>query len=277
MNKLITSLTENQKLVHDEYRTKWFKIGTSIERADKLRAEKAIDMMYKVNGNKSPRFLWVESPLEAARKYKIKEMPWFIGQQDSYWIAFYLFCRDVLGVKYEKKYSDILDLHSEVAQSCCWWWPFEKAVVISDRPIECHMENGMLHKEGGMAVRFSDGFGSWNLHGVQVSKEIAETPAMELDAEIILTEKNAEIRREIVRKIGIERVILKLGARSLDKQGDYELLAFELGDGRLRPYLKMKNPSIGIWHLEGVPATIKTVTEALAWRNERQDAPEILT
>src|SRR3990167_5042032 len=83
---------------------------------------------------------------------------------------------------------------------------------------------------------------------------------------MLFKEQNAEIRREIVRKIGMERIILKCGATVLDKKGDYELLAFDIGDGRIRPYLKMKNPSIFTWHVEGVAPGIKTVDEALTWR-----------
>jgi hypothetical protein len=34
-----------------------------------------------------------------------------------------------------------------------------------------------------------------------------------------------------------------------------------------RPHLKMKNPSMDLWHIEGVHPDCKTVKEALAWRN----------
>jgi hypothetical protein len=57
----------------------------------------------------------------------------------------------------------------------------------------------------------------------------------------------------------------------------YELLILNMGDGRRRPYLKMKNPSIKTWHIEGVAPEIKTVKEALAWRNGTDEAPEVLT
>ena len=95
---------------------------------------------------------------------------------------------------------------------------------------------------------------------------------------MILRTTNAEVRREIVRKIGIERACQQLAAKVVDRQGElYELLLLDLGDKRRRPYLKMRNPSLGVYHLEGVHPTCKTVEEALRWRNNSAAQPVILT
>jgi hypothetical protein len=75
----------------------------------------------------------------------------------------------------------------------------------------------------------------------------------------------------------IERVCQKLDAKVLDKQGNYELLNLNLGENRIRPYLKMINPSTGTFHIEGVEPKIKTVVEALNWRNQTEETPEIIT
>lgn len=58
----------------------------------------------------------------------------------------------------------------------------------------------------------------------------------------------------------------------VDQDGDYELLWLGLEDGRTRPYLKMKNPSIGVYHIEGVHPTCRTVRQALNWRNGLTEA-----
>ena len=110
-----------------------------------------------------------------------------------------------------------------------------------------------------------------------VERDLVETPAEKIDPIILLKEKNAEVRREIVRKIGIERVVTKLGAEVIDKEYGYELLLLDLQDGRKREYLKMKNPSIGVFHVEGVPPGTKSVQAALAWRNGIETPPAILT
>jgi hypothetical protein len=134
-----------------------------------------------------------------------------------------------------------------------------------------------LHNETGPSVLYADGFSVYSLNGVRVHKEIVETPAEQIDPQIVMKETNAEIRREIVRKIGVERLCQKLGADVLDKQGHYELLNLSLGENRKRPYLKMLNPSIGTWHVEGVHPDCKSVEEALNWRNGTKEEPVVLT
>ena len=126
---------------------------------------------------------------------------------------------------------------------------------------------------------YPDGWAIYALYGVRVPQALVETPADALDPhEWVLKQTNAEIRREAVRKIGIERVCERLGAKVIDTQGDmYELLLLDLGDRRRRPYLKMRNPSLGVFHIEGVHPDVKTVEAALTWRNGTSTPPTVLT
>jgi hypothetical protein len=94
---------------------------------------------------------------------------------------------------------------------------------------------------------------------------------------MLLSELNTEVRREIVRKVGIERVCETLNAECIDRAGNYELLLLDLQDGRRRPFLKMKNPSVGVYHIEGVDPRCRTVAEALAWRNQSDVPPSVIT
>lgn len=85
--------------------------------------------------------------------------------------------------------------------------------------------------------------------------------------ELALTEPNTEIRREIVRKVGLERFVQAAGARVMDKLGNYELISVRLSEEAPDcRYLKMLNPSIGVWHVEGVGPDCRTVREALHFR-----------
>jgi len=159
-----------------------------------------------------------------------------------------------------------------------WIYPFKEFVVISEKPTQIKIKDGQLHNENGPSVLYADGFSIYSLNGVRVSKKLVETPADKLDAGLVTKETNADIRREIVRKIGVDRVYQKLGGKTLDKQGDvYELITLNLGDNRIRPYLKMKNPSIGVYHLEGVSPNCITVSQALEFRNGTKEKPVILT
>lgn len=150
-------------------------------------------------------------------------------------------------------------------------------------PMEKTNVNG-LHCETGPALVFEDGTELFAMNGVQVEPWLALTPAQEIDCHKIRDILNAEVRREFVRKVGVERLIQQLGGVVLDTDGEmYELVALDLGDGRTpRPYLKMKNPSVpGLYHVEGVPPVIRTVREAINWRasgDPKQTwTPEILT
>lgn len=157
------------------------------------------------------------------------------------------------------------------------FWLTDAEVIALSRPI-VQLEGERVHSDHGPAVRWPEGEEEYFvLHDVRVPREIVETPASELDPQLILRERNAEVRREIVRKIGIERVCEGLNAKCLDSQGNYELLLLDIQDGRLRPYLKMKNPSIGVYHIEGVAPECRTVAEALAWRNQTDVPPSVLT
>jgi hypothetical protein len=164
-----------------------------------------------------------------------------------------------------------------LSRSCGWWLPMRDYVVICDNPAEIHLDQGRLHRDGGPAMSYPDGFAVWALNGVRVPREIAESSSHNLDPRLILKEHNAEVRREIIRKIGIERVCEKLGAQVIDSAADYELLILDLGDKVRRPFLKMKNPSIGVYHIEGVAPEITTVEEALLWRNGTPEKPIALT
>ena len=140
------------------------------------------------------------------------------------------------------------------------------------------MKEARLHKDGGPAFLSRDGWAMWYLNGVEVPQWLAEKREEEIAPGEFAKIQNAEVRREFVRKVGVERIAMACGAESLDKHGDYELLMVDLqGETGKWPYLKMLNPSIQTWHLECVARECKTVQEALNWRNQSQLQPTILT
>lgn len=162
----------------------------------------------------------------------------------------------------------------------CWqFWFEDDAIGWLPIPIVHVNARNQPHCEIGQAIILPND-GLWFLNGVLVSQDLVETPAEKLNPRLLLKATNAEVRREIVRKIGIERVCAALATKILDKSGEYELLSLDLGDGRSRPYLKMRNPSIGVYHIEGVAPHITTVRQAINWRagNDQEEwTPEVLT
>lgn len=174
---------------------------------------------------------------------------------------------------FEKDWFPFVDAY----EAGLWlFWLTGSEVIALSRPI-VQLSGQQVHSEDGPAVRWPDGAEEYFvLNGVSVPSVIVETPAGELDPRLILDEPNANVRRDIVRKIGIERVCEGLNARCIDSQGDYELLMLDLSDGRARPFLKMKDPSSGVYHIEGVAPECRTVASALAWRNDTEVAPSVL-
>jgi len=200
--------------------------------------------------------------------------PYLYGSFDSSFFSFFNYIEEVLNVNYNcgakwEWYKNTSNFG--------FIYPLENICIISRKPVFIRMVDGILHSDNSPAVEYADGFSVYCLNGVRVNKELVKTKAEDIDPRILFKEQNAEIRREIVRKIGIERVCMKLGAKCIDKKGDYELLLLDLGDNRKRPYLKMINPSIKTYHLEGVEPSIKTIEKALNWRNGTSESPLVLT
>jgi hypothetical protein len=180
----------------------------------------------------------------------------------SGWIAFYEFFRKI-GVKVTKDFERYADYTRSGAFMTIFLRGF---AIVCPRPSLVHRNaNNQLHKDMAPAIEWANGEGYYFLNGVRMKKEQVMTPAEKLDVGSIVNEQNVEVRRELIRKIGIERFVLKSGAKVLDKQGDYELLSVRLSDDVPDArYLKMKNPSIATWHVEGVEGN--TVQEAINWR-----------
>jgi len=207
------------------------------------------------------------STIQAINKNEISYVyPYMEGQIFSFSVYFYRYFRDVLGIKYDVDFELLED-----SINFGLIYPLESGiVVISDRLKEISRKDDVLHCDKGPAWEYRDGSKGWNLNGVNVPQWLAETPAEQLDPLEFAKIDNVEVRREFVRKLGVERLIQKLGAKEIDKEGDYSVLEVDLGDqvGAWR-YLKMLNPSLGVWHMECVGRDCSTVRDAINFRASR--------
>ena len=246
------------------------------------KIEKGINFIYSLSDWEEPEIVICSSPMHMAQKAQLKkgENIDYLGcGYDSGWTAFCDFFQRI-GIEYDKECGFDTWKHFILNSGVFATVLYENAAFVCVRPcIVKRNSNDDLHCTDGPAIAWCDGYEEYALNGVWVTKELVMTNADKINPNTILKEKNAEVRREIVRKIGVERVCEKLGSKCIDIFKDYELLMLELGDGRERLYLKMKNPSIGTYHIEGVHPDVRTVKEALAWRNgdEEYKEPLILT
>ena len=193
------------------------------------------------------------------------------GQHESYWIVFYLFCRDILGVKYVAKRSHQLDMWRDIAQSCCWWWCYENYVVISERPIVCRMteQEGRLHCEDGPALAFADGYSLFRWHGVAVPEELICHPET-ISVARIDGETNAEVRRVMLERYGESRYLADSGAMPVHTDGYGTLFRKEIPDDEPIVMVRVINSTPEKdgqrkTYMLRVPPTIETAHAAVAW------------
>jgi hypothetical protein len=178
------------------------------------------------------------------------------------WQAFYDYFDSELNIPGCEKIRPTLALSQDVG----YIFPFEKVCILTCKPKTLKLKNGRMHSDEGPALEYEDGFKIFTLNGVTMPEEIMGRPKEQVSASEILELKNAEQRMQGMKYLGLGKFFKELNSKVLDTKGGYELLLVEL-QGEMCEHLKMVNPSTGEIHLEGVKPGIKTVDEALAYRN----------
>lgn len=304
-DKIITELTPEQEAEMPKFVEKYIAIGTKTGPIDRNKAKTYAQRLYKFLKRDEPQSVFVNGPTEAwlatvwinhcqqnnillpekSEDIKfdweeIKEIakgvafvwPYLDGQMMVSWVSWVKFMQHI-GVAVADSFSLIEDqIEFNVI------YPLNGYCIFSERFSAIHVNDGVLHCDGAPSIEYPDGTRCWSLNGVAVPQWLAETPADEIDCNEYSKIVNAEIRREFMRKIGVDTYCKKVGSKIIDKQGDYELHLIGLeGSTGEYPYLKMLNPSIKTWHMECVHKTCKTVDEALEFRNQSKHKPLTLT
>ncbi|MBK8652139.1 MAG: hypothetical protein IPN23_10605 [Elusimicrobia bacterium] len=93
----------------------------------------------------------------------------------------------------------------------------EKFCIVSDFPEVLKTDSrGRAHCATGPSHRWRDGFEIYHLNGIRVPKWLVMTDAGKIDPMLALNEKNVDVQREIIRKIGAERMLKAVGAKTVD-------------------------------------------------------------
>ena len=104
--------------------------------------------------------------------------------------------------------------------------------------------------------------------GVHVPSDVAFHPESITVGEI-LAEKNAELRRVLLERIGLERFLSEAQPEELnvdhDAGGERRLLRIRLLDGEDLVCVSVRCPSTGNHHLLRVPPHMRTCRQAIAW------------
>ncbi|MFF8614236.1 DUF6745 domain-containing protein [Streptomyces sp. NPDC015350] len=163
---------------------------TTAALADRIRAGVVADLAKRPEDESDVRLVLLDAVL---------------GQHDAAWLAAF----DGRG--------DRLNGLAEVARNAGWWWPYERAVVISERPQALHRdEAGRLDRGDGPALAYADGFALYAWRGMPVPAEFLD----ELNAltpKRIREEENAELRRVMLEFYGYDRYLSESGAEPVHR------------------------------------------------------------
>jgi hypothetical protein len=310
MKKQIEKLTEAQTDLFPSYVKKWIDIGTNTDRLNVESCTKTINNFRKMIAMEEVPLIIVDNPIEAwvacclheagvknddllfemktvfhgnPKKYDIPkgEMPYQSGSFFASVFSFYDYMIEELDIPLDAELYAKYKVWEKTCDVGCIY-PLDKLTILTQKPTIIHLnENNVLHKDGAAALEYAGegDFKIYALNGVMVPEYLAVTPEENLDIELYLKEKNADVKAEFVRKAGIERFLsygtLMDSYKNYDKKihkfwhsSEYELYDMQkLFDGlESAPYLKMKNPTVDIYHLEGVSPDCQTVEAAVKQR-----------
>lgn len=268
---MIAKLTKEQEAKFPHYVKKWTEIGLSTHKSDDAEITRIVKEIYKVSKLSGPKVIIVDSPQQAIDmgcKYDAdRYVKGWVG-----WSAWVDFFKTECGVKVEN------DLESELAQHCLMYWVYEGKSFVVRNPVEINTDSqGRPHSYNRPSILFANGDCLTHFRGIKVPVKYVK--ATTFTKEEILTEENVDVRREMIAKVGIVEAEKILGAKVVDELdtifgGTYQLLEIDYKvSGESKPYLKMKNPSVGQYHIEGVSEDCKNVEDAIKYRLDLNDMP----
>lgn len=148
---------------------------------------------------------------------------WF-GQHEAHRSAFGLVAYRLGLARLPPDEVELLEITTALAVSAGWWWAFDDVCVLAERPISVdtepipHSPHGTrrLHRDDGPAVAYADGCAVHAVHGTIVPHWVIDDPTPER----IAAERNIEIRRTAIERIGWDRWIDDAGMRLIDESDD---------------------------------------------------------
>ncbi|MDV2475105.1 hypothetical protein F8M49_06115 [Rhodococcus zopfii] len=148
---------------------------------------------------------------------------WY-GQQEAHRVGYYDAIRRCGLVGFGGREDDLLDVQAALVGATGWWWAFERVCVMTERPSELHTEPNpggahgerRLHHSDRAALEYPDGAKTFVNHGTIVPEWVVLDPS----AERIGRERNVEIRRCAIERIGWDAYIDAAGLTLVDRAED---------------------------------------------------------
>lgn len=204
---------------------------------------------------------------------------WNGGNQWSGWVSFLSFFRHVAALPLD--YSKWAHYESAAAHAGPRVMHREFCIV-SDRPVVLTVDaENRPHNETGPFCLWRDGSALYSWHGIRVPAWIIEHPER-ITAAHITAEPNAEVRRAMVERMGVDRYIADLGALPVDASDYGRLYRIEQPDDEPMVLVRLINstPEPDGSNKEywlRVPPHIERARQAVAWtfgiENEEEYEP----
>lgn len=198
-----------------------------------------------------------------------------MGQHDAYWLSYIDWQLEKRPQEVNAKEEELKNFSAlnKIGQSCSCVFLFQKVAFLSERPIRIALNTQQqLHQDLAKAIEFSDGSGKYFLNGVEMPEKYVMTPDSQCDPQWVIAEANLEVRRELLRKVGLERCLNFFPHKILEQDEEYKLYSLDLSEELKEcKYLYMRNPSlfaagVEVWTLEGVHNDCKTIQDAMNFR-----------
>lgn len=156
-------------------------------------------------------------------------------------------------------------------------WVMADEVVCVPHPRIRQDGAGRLHAEDGPAVSWNGIQSYYFWHGVRVPGPVVERPDL-IRVHHVLRERNAEVRRVMIERMGVEYFTAGVCGEMLDKDkdrgGERYLRRIPIGGEEPMVMLHVRCPSTQAHHLLRVPPTVRTCRQAAAW-TFGYDSPDV--
>nr|WP_249353802.1 hypothetical protein [Rhodococcus sp. USK13] len=148
---------------------------------------------------------------------------WY-GQQEAHRVAYYDTYRRFGLARFRSDDDELLDVQIALTGATGWWWAFDNVCVMAERPTALRTEpipdrvhnERRLHDFCAPALEFADGRAVFVQHGTIVPDWVVREPTVER----IARERNVEIRRCAIERIGWDTYIDTAGLALVDQADD---------------------------------------------------------
>ncbi len=284
---MITTLTKKQEAQIPVFIKKYVDLAS--QPTDRAKATKAVQALYKSAGYKKPIVIFGQSPLSTAimvamtriltknklpkdgsqlysQLYNVVGYNWWIIVWWLVWAGWYAF-GEYIGVKFDNK---VFKIFMNFVTNVSFIIPYEGIAFVSETP-QISWNEGKLHNIENKAVKYADGYGLYNLYGVNFDEKLfKKVTAKRVQLKTILTIENMEQRMAGLKLVGVEKLFKTKNAKRLDKsKRGNELYLIKGIFSQDAYYLKYTCPSTGRVYASGIDPEIgrkKDADLAMGWK-----------